>query len=49
MPQINPSILKWARETAGLSVEEAAKKLGLSSRERPEALEGSRHPHGGSL
>jgi Zn-dependent peptidase ImmA (M78 family)/transcriptional regulator with XRE-family HTH domain len=40
MPQINPSILKWARETAGLSVEEAAKKLGLSSRERLEALEG---------
>jgi transcriptional regulator with XRE-family HTH domain len=40
IPQINPSILKWARETAGLSVEEAAKKLGLSSRERLEALEG---------
>ena len=27
--QINPRILTWARETAGLSVEEAAEKLGL--------------------
>jgi Zn-dependent peptidase ImmA (M78 family) len=27
--QINPRMLVWARETAGLSVEEAAKKLGL--------------------
>jgi Zn-dependent peptidase ImmA (M78 family) len=27
--QINPRILIWARETAGLSVEEAAEKLGL--------------------
>lgn len=28
---INPAILSWARETAGLSLDEAAEKLGLSS------------------
>jgi Zn-dependent peptidase ImmA (M78 family)/transcriptional regulator with XRE-family HTH domain len=39
MPQINPDILIWARETAGLSVEEAARKLGLTGRERLEAIE----------
>ena len=30
MAQINPQILTWARETAGLSIEDAAKKVGLS-------------------
>jgi len=45
MPQINPDVLIWARETAGLSVEEAAKKLGLSGPERLMALEaGERAP-----
>lgn len=45
MPKVNPKILKWARETAGLSVEEAVKKLnirdayGLSADERLNALE----------
>jgi len=29
MPQINPEILRWARETAGLSPEEAAQNIGL--------------------
>ena len=29
MPSINPDILRWARETAGLSIEEAAGKLGI--------------------
>lgn len=29
MPRVNPEILRWARETAGLSVAEAARKLGL--------------------
>jgi Zn-dependent peptidase ImmA (M78 family)/transcriptional regulator with XRE-family HTH domain len=29
--QINPGILSWARETAGLTLEEAAGKLGLKS------------------
>jgi Zn-dependent peptidase ImmA (M78 family)/transcriptional regulator with XRE-family HTH domain len=40
MPQINPNLLIWARETAGLSIEAAAKKLGLSGPERLQALEG---------
>lgn len=29
MPQVNPEILQWARETAGLSRSEAAEKLAL--------------------
>jgi Zn-dependent peptidase ImmA (M78 family)/transcriptional regulator with XRE-family HTH domain len=29
MPKINPDILVWARETAGLTPEEAVKKLGI--------------------
>ncbi len=29
MPKVNPDIIRWARETAGLTVEEAADKLGL--------------------
>lgn len=36
---INPSILTWARETAGLSVEEAAERLGLSATETSSAEE----------
>ena len=31
MPRIAPQVLIWARETAGLSVEAAAKKLGVSA------------------
>ena len=27
MPNVNPNILKWVRETAGLSIEEAVGKL----------------------
>lgn len=34
---VNPSILTWARETAGLSIDEAAKKLGLSSSQKSSA------------
>lgn len=30
MPKVNPDILIWARETAGLSLEEASRKLGIS-------------------
>ncbi|MHA0041788.1 helix-turn-helix domain-containing protein [Deinococcus sp. PEB2-63] len=30
-PKLNPAILVWARETAGLSVDEAAKKLGVKA------------------
>jgi len=29
VPKVNPLILRWARETAGLSVEDAAYKLGI--------------------
>lgn len=29
MPAVNPEILRWARETAGLTLEEAAEKLAL--------------------
>lgn len=31
MPKVNPVILRWARETAGLNVEEAAEKIGLNA------------------
>ena len=45
MPKINADILIWARDTAGLSQEEAAKKLGLSGTDRLEELEsGKRDP-----
>jgi Zn-dependent peptidase ImmA (M78 family)/transcriptional regulator with XRE-family HTH domain len=37
--QINPRILAWARETAGLSLEEAAQKLGLASTGRTTGAE----------
>jgi len=37
--QINPGMLSWARETAGLSPEEAAAKLGLTSTGRASAVE----------
>lgn len=30
MPQVNPAILRWARETAGLSLEEAAQRLSIN-------------------
>ncbi|MDZ7859774.1 MAG: XRE family transcriptional regulator [Candidatus Krumholzibacteriota bacterium] len=30
MPKVNPNILKWARETAGLSLQEAVDKIGLN-------------------
>ncbi len=45
MPRVNPEILRWARDTAGLSQEEAAAKLqireirGRSAAERLTALE----------
>ena len=31
MPKVNPEILRWARETAGLSLQAAAEKLGVES------------------
>lgn len=44
MPKVNPAILIWARETAGLSLEDAARKLAVSA-ERLALLEsGERDP-----
>jgi Zn-dependent peptidase ImmA (M78 family) len=34
MPNVNPSVLTWARETAGLSLTDAARALGLSGKRR---------------
>jgi transcriptional regulator with XRE-family HTH domain len=45
MPTLNPEILRWARTTAGLSLDEAARVIGLkqaygaSGAERLDALE----------
>lgn len=45
MPKVNPDIIRWARETAGLTLEEATRKLtlrqarGVSAIERLVALE----------
>lgn len=36
---INPDVLKWARETAGLTVAEAAEKLGLKDTAKQSAIE----------
>ncbi|MBN2132741.1 MAG: ImmA/IrrE family metallo-endopeptidase [Sedimentisphaerales bacterium] len=51
MPKVNPEIIRWARETAGLSLEEATRKLtlrearGVSAIERLIALEtGDKEP-----
>lgn len=54
--KINPDVLAWARRTAGLSLEEAADKLGLTSGPRGTAEEklaaiedGTRAPSGAQL
>ena len=39
MPRINPEIVVWARETAGLTQEEAAKRLGFHDSSRSSAAE----------
>ncbi len=51
MPNVNPSILRWARKTAGLTPEEAVQKLdindarGVTASDRLAALEsGDEHP-----
>jgi len=31
MPEVNPDVLRWARETAGLTEEAAARRIGLSA------------------
>lgn len=49
MPKVNPDILRWARETVGLSPEDAAKKLdikdarGIAAKDRLLALERGEH------
>jgi Zn-dependent peptidase ImmA (M78 family)/transcriptional regulator with XRE-family HTH domain len=44
MPRVAPEVLVWARETAGLSVEAAAKKLGVFGRRLTEFESGDREP-----
>ena len=39
MPEINPEILTWARETAGLTREDAATKLGFRDARKRTAVE----------
>ena len=39
MPKVNPAIMVWARETAGLSQEEAARKLGFRDSSQSSAVE----------
>ena len=39
MPKVNPAIMVWARETAGLTQEEAARKLGFQDSSRSSAVE----------
>ncbi len=53
--RINPRLLSWARETAGLSLEEAAEKLGLkdtakaSAADKLRALEAGKPPSSAQL
>ena len=42
MPRVNPEILVWARETAGLAQSTAADKLGFQTSTRSSALENLR-------
>ena len=44
MPRVVPRILTWARDTAGLSVEAAAKKLGISAQRLAAFEAGEREP-----
>lgn len=37
MPRVNPEVLRWARETAGLDLAEAARKIGLRAARGVEA------------
>jgi Zn-dependent peptidase ImmA (M78 family) len=39
MPKVNPNILKWARETAGLTLEEATAKIGLKATKDIQAID----------
>ena len=39
MPKVNPAIMIWARETAGLTQQEAASQLGFQNSPRSSAVE----------
>lgn len=39
MPSVKPEIMVWARKAAGLTLEEAAKKLGFQDSNRSTAAE----------
>lgn len=39
MPKVNPEILRWARQTAGLDLETAAGKVGLKAARGQNAAE----------
>jgi ribosome-binding protein aMBF1 (putative translation factor) len=39
MPQVKPEIMVWARETAGLSQQEAAGKLGFKDSRNSDAVD----------
>ncbi len=41
---MNPEIIKWGRETAGLSLEDATHALGLSSTEKLARIERGEEP-----
>ena len=38
MPAVNPNLLKWARETAGLTIEQAARKLAIRDSKKTTAI-----------
>src|SRR5689334_17242553 len=39
MPAISPVVMKWARETAGLSLDDAARKLGFKDSAKRSAID----------
>lgn len=49
MPNVNPDILRWARETAGLSLDEAAQKLGINTARGVEPVERLRKMEAGEV
>jgi len=47
MPRVNPAILRWAREAAGLDLEEAARKAGINAARGLQAAERLQHLEAG--
>ena len=39
MPEVNPEILRWARETAGLSLSQAAAVVGIKGSRKGHAVD----------